>query len=37
VREEGKTLVLVTHDAEVAAACDRRLRLVDGAFAPSPP
>jgi putative ABC transport system ATP-binding protein len=37
VREEGKTLVLVTHDTEVAAACDRRLRLVDGAFAPSTP
>ncbi|MBL8897840.1 MAG: ABC transporter ATP-binding protein [Planctomycetes bacterium] len=31
-REHGKTLVLVTHDPAVAAACDRRLRLVDGAF-----
>ncbi|MBK9384612.1 MAG: ABC transporter ATP-binding protein [Planctomycetes bacterium] len=33
VRERGKTLVLVTHDPAVAEACDRRARLVDGAFA----
>jgi putative ABC transport system ATP-binding protein len=33
VRERGKTLVLVTHDPAVADACDRRSRLVDGAFA----
>lgn len=29
-REQGATLVLVTHDAELAARCSRRLRLVDG-------
>lgn len=29
-REEGATLVLVTHDAELAAACDRRIRLRSG-------
>ena len=29
-REHGQTLVLVTHDAEVAAACDRVIRMRDG-------
>ena len=40
-REHGQTLVLVTHDAEVAAACDRVIRMRDGrihepAVAPAP-
>lgn len=29
-REKAATLVLVTHDAELAAACDRRIRLRSG-------
>ena len=29
-REHGTTLILVPHDAQLAARCDRRLRLVDG-------
>jgi putative ABC transport system ATP-binding protein len=29
-RDEGQTFVLVTHDAEVAAACDRVIRMRDG-------
>ncbi|HDG1691896.1 TPA: ABC transporter ATP-binding protein [Kluyvera georgiana] len=29
-REHGTTLILVTHDAQLAARCNRRLRLVDG-------
>jgi len=29
-REQGTTLVLVTHDAELAARCGRRLQLVNG-------
>ena len=29
-RDEGVTLVIATHDPEVAAAAGRRIRLVDG-------
>ena len=29
-RDEGVTIVMVTHDAEVAAAADRVVRLIDG-------
>ena len=29
-REHGQTIVLVTHDAEVGAACDRVIRMRDG-------
>ncbi len=29
-RERGTTLVLVTHDAEIAARCERRLSLIGG-------
>jgi lipoprotein-releasing system ATP-binding protein len=30
VREEGKTVVAVTHDLDMAARMDRRLHLIDG-------
>ena len=33
-REQGATLVLVTHDAELAAYCDRILELDDGRLRP---
>jgi predicted ABC-type transport system involved in lysophospholipase L1 biosynthesis ATPase subunit len=33
VRERGRTLIVVTHDPEVAGRCDRRLRLADGRIA----
>ena len=29
-RERGQTFILVTHDAEVGAACDRIIRMRDG-------
>jgi putative ABC transport system ATP-binding protein len=32
-REHGQTFVLVTHDAEVGAACDRIVRMRDGLIA----
>jgi putative ABC transport system ATP-binding protein len=35
-REQGATLVLVTHDAELAAYCDRILELDDGRLRPPP-
>ncbi len=33
-REHGCTLVVVTHDAHVAALADRTLSMVDGRLAP---
>ena len=29
-QERGQTLILVTHDADVGAACDRIVRMRDG-------
>jgi lipoprotein-releasing system ATP-binding protein len=36
-RERGLTMVMVTHNEELAAATDRRLRLESGSFVPSRP
>jgi len=36
-RERGTTLVLVTHDTELAARCDRVLHMHSGRLAPSSP
>ncbi len=33
-RERGTTLVLVTHDAELARRCDRRIHLAAGQIVP---
>jgi putative ABC transport system ATP-binding protein len=30
LHEQGKTIVLVTHDREVANACERIVRMEDG-------
>lgn len=35
-QEYAQTIVVVTHDPEVAASCDRTLKMRDGAFVPSP-
>jgi len=37
VAEDGRTVVVVTHDPEVASAAHLRLRLVDGRLADEPP
>jgi putative ABC transport system ATP-binding protein len=34
LRDEGITLIIITHDAEVAKACDRIITLQDGAVVP---
>jgi predicted ABC-type transport system involved in lysophospholipase L1 biosynthesis ATPase subunit len=31
--ERGATLLVVTHDAEVASACGKAIRMVDGTVA----
>jgi len=36
-RERGLTMVVVTHNGELALACGRTLRLEGGRFAPNPP
>lgn len=33
-RQQGRTVIVVTHDPSFAAQCDRTLRIVDGALAP---
>lgn len=30
IKDEGKTVVIITHDNGVAAKCDRILKIVDG-------
>ena len=31
-REQGATLLLITHDPKLAARCDREVRMADGRF-----
>ncbi|MGN6515600.1 MAG: ABC transporter ATP-binding protein [Rhizomicrobium sp.] len=33
-REKGRTVVVVTHDLDFAAECDRRIHIVDGRISP---
>src|SRR5699024_7009355 len=30
LNQEGQTLIIVTHDEDLAAKCDRRIRIQDG-------
>ncbi len=33
INKEGKTVLVVTHDQQVAAYCQRTIRLLDGCIA----
>jgi ABC-type lipoprotein export system ATPase subunit len=37
LNDDGQTIVMVTHDAQVADVADRTLTLIDGVFEESPP
>jgi putative ABC transport system ATP-binding protein len=30
INREGKTVLIVTHEAEIANSCDRKIEIVDG-------